>query len=153
MLPKKCPVGGPKKRNRTPKKNLEGIVVSTCLQALHDCPDVIYVERRNTGSLEIEGGGFVSFGSPGAADIWCLVNTKRYHMASDDHGNWVCSSVPTGHIIHIEVEAKRRDGKGHQSVDQKKFQEFCNSNGIPYLLVTSAEQLKQKIKAIVLDES
>lgn len=137
-LPQKCPVGPQRKRRS--KKNLEGPVVKECLQFLKQCSDVIYTERRNTGAVKFQDGGFIQFGKVGAADIFCLVKADR-----GSFGDQV--SV----LIHVEIECKRADGKGSQSPDQIKFQEFCNSHHIPYILCTSAKQLKKKIKVIVLD--
>ncbi len=125
MILKKCPVGP--KRKRTPKRNLEGAVVRECLRYLEDNDDVLYVERRNTGAVELQGGGYIRFGSKGAADIWCLVETYTFYP------------------VHVEIECKRRDGKGRQSKDQKDFQAMCERIGVPYFLVISAEELAKKI--------
>ncbi len=126
MIPKKCPVGEPKKR--TPKKNLEGVVVKECLALLNDLHAVLYVERRNTGSVDFEGGGHISFGCKGAADIWCVVNVP-------------CTICNTSVGVHVEIECKRADGKGRLSVAQKKFKDRCATLGIPYLVVTSAQNI------------
>ncbi len=153
MLPKKCPLTKPK-RKRTPKKNLEGRVVRDCLQALHDCSDVIYVERRNTGSLAIQGGGFISFGSPGAADIWCLAKVHLKEMIVPENEDDPYEFRPSDSYLvkHIEVECKRHDGKGRQSETQKEFQEFCDNHHIPYILTTSSVDMMEKIEQICLDE-
>ncbi len=151
-LPQECPVGKPKKK--TPKKNLEAHVVRECLAFLKQSPDVLYVERRNTGAVQFQDGGFIRFGSKGAADIWCLVKIGLMEMilpANEDAG-YISRPSDSYLVRHVEVEAKRADGKGRQSADQKKFQEFCDSHRIPYILVTSADELKSKIAAIVLDE-
>ena len=153
MIPKKCPVGKPKRRS---KKNLEGPVVRECLKFLNDCPDVIYVERRTTGAVQFQDGGFIRFGSKGAADIWCLVKEKLYEVdiSADLDSEMSQSRVSDSYLAkHVEIECKRADGKGRQSVDQKRFQEFCDSHCIPYILVISTEELSEKIKAIVLDDS
>ncbi len=139
-LPQNCPVGPRKRRNKTPKKDLESAVLWECLQYLDQRSDVAYVERRNTGAVEFEGGGFLRFGSPGAADIWCLIRGSDWGLAWDS----------VSHLAHIEIECKRRDGKGRQSPEQIEFQEFCDSHHIPYLLVTSADELEEKLR-IVLD--
>ena len=89
------------------------------------------------------------FGSKGAADIWCLVkapiqnwiNNFDRHMIEDEDV-----------LVHVEIECKRADGKGRQSEAQKKFQQFCDSQGIPYILVISASELAEKLSAIVLDK-
>lgn len=139
-LPKDCPVGP--QRKRTPKKNLEGLVVRECLAYLKQHSNVIYVERRNTGAVRFQDGGFIRFGAKGAADIWCLV---RADAACFVNGIWPVNQFITQ---HIEIECKRRDGHGHLTPDQKRFQEFCNEHNIPYFVVTSAEELKKKIGAI-----
>jgi hypothetical protein len=113
----------PPKRRKTPRRDLEGSVVKECLEFLHHrCPDVAYVERRNTGAVAFEGGGFLRFGSKGAADIWCLIRGESG-------------------LIHIELEIKRRDKRGRLSEDQKQFQRMCKDEGIPYFVITSVEEL------------
>lgn len=129
--------GRPKKpRRKTPKKNLEARVVRECLAYLHTRPDVVYVERRNTGMVLFRDGGCIRFGHKGAADIWCLVKT----LVEIDIG-------VTETIQHIEIECKRADGKGKQTESQQDFEEFCEGHDIPYLLVTSARELAQKLFA------
>jgi len=139
MIPKQIPIGKPK-RKKTPKKNLEGVVVRACLKHLREDPDVEYVERRNTGAVQLQGGGFIRFGSKGAADIWCLVRVSgnRVFPAGMNHSP----------LEHVEVEVKRADGKGRLSKDQKVFQDMCNEKGIPYLVVTSVEQLIRTLHII-----
>lgn len=132
-LPQDCPVGRSKQR-RSPKADLEGAVVRECLNCLKNHPDVLYFERRNTGAVQFQDGGFIRFGAKGAADIWCLVRRT-------------CSKGHSYHT-HVEIEAKRRDGKGRLSADQKRFRDFCDSAGIPYLVVTSVEQLEAGIAAV-----
>ena len=153
-LPQKCPITKPK-RKRSKRTDLEGHVVRECLKFLNDCPGVIYVERRNTGAVQFEGGGFIRFGSKGAADIWCLVKETLYEVdVSGDPLDIVAQSrISDSYLVrHVEIECKRADGKGRQSPDQRAFQEFCDSQHIPYILTTSAEKLKLKINAIILDE-
>ncbi len=152
MLPKECPINKPRKRS--PKKDGEAVVVWECLLFLNQHPQVIYVERRNTGAIQLEGGGFIRFGSKGAADIWCLVrcrSLKDYPHGTLCMDNFDGSCEGSCHT-HVEIECKRSDGKGRQSEAQKKFQQFCDSQGIPYILTTSASYLAEQISAIVLDE-
>lgn len=146
MQPKDCPVGPKKKRRRSSKKDLEGPVVRECLKFLSDNPYVLYVERRNTGAIQFEDGGFIRFGKKGAADIWCLVK----QTIEDDTGlyGYVAGRSAITRLIHVEIECKRADGKGRLSPDQKLFKEFCDSHGIPYILTTSAIGLSEKLKAI-----
>ncbi len=142
MLPQECPINKPRKRS--PKKDGEAVVVRECLLFLKQHPQVIYIERRNSGAVVLEGGGFIRFGSKGAADIWCLVDRV-----------WVCPDDPWFEhrtVEHVEIECKRADGKGRQSEAQKKFQHFCESRDIPYILTTSASYLAEQISAIVLDK-
>jgi hypothetical protein len=133
MMPKECPIGKPHKR--TPKKNLESKVIRDCLALLHNYPDIIYIERRNTGAVKFTDGGFIRFGSPGGADIWCLLA-----VPIREYGITVSYS-----IRHIEIECKRPDGKGRQSPAQKRFQAICDDWKVPYLLVTSAEELRKAL--------
>ena len=154
MIPKDCPINKPRKR--TPRKNLEAVVVRECLLYLKQHPQVIYIERRNTGAVVLEGGGFIRFGSKGAADIWCLIQCRSLKHYPDEQ-MFVCQDNIDGSCAgschtHVEVECKRQDGKGRQSEAQKAFQEYCDSHGIPYILVTSANELAKKLSAIVLDK-
>ncbi|MCK5610939.1 hypothetical protein KAR91_54205 [Candidatus Pacearchaeota archaeon] len=165
MLPKDCPINKPKKK-RSRKKDLEGPVVKDCLNFLVDHPRVIYVERRNTGAVQFQDGGFIRFGSKGAADIWCLVRVKTHGQecvsGRDLDGTPMChpKNWDTQYpgcdgciqLIHVEIECKRADGKGRQSEAQKKFQKFCDDWNIPYILTTSASYLAEQISAIVLDK-
>lgn len=124
----------PKKRRRSKRKGLEATVVRECLKFLKADPRVIYVERRNTGAVQFQDGGFMRFGSKGAADIWCLIER--------DVGS--CGDM-VAVTTHIEIECKRADGKGRLSFDQKEFRQFCDKSGIPYFLVTSVEELKLRL--------
>ena len=150
MMPKDCPINKPRKRRS--RKNLEAPVIKECLNFLLKHPQIIYVERRNTGAVQFQDGGFLRFGQKGAADIWCLVDTTQYLTAYDKKMNqWFRSCDPIKGLVHVEIECKRKDGKGRQSEAQKKFQEFCEGHAIPYILTTSANQLAEKIQAIGLD--
>lgn len=115
------------KRHRTPVHDLEGAVLKECVIFLRAVDQVVYIERRNTGTIAFVDGGRVSFGHTGAADLWCIVQIDR-----DTHA-------------HVEIECKRRDGKGRLSPAQKEFQAFCASHDIPYFVVTSAEDLAKQL--------
>lgn len=139
----------PKKRRcRTPKKDSEAAVLRECLIYLRDIPRVVYVERRNTGAIAFADGGFMRFGTPGGADIWCLIrclSTQLYPTG------WICtgnvdSSCSGSCFTHIEIEVKRRDGKGKLSSAQQSFKRFCEKSGIPYFVVTSKENLIEQLK-------
>lgn len=138
-LPKDCPIGP--QRKRSPKKNLESHVVRECLAFLNKHPDVIYIERRNTGAVQFQDGRFIRFGSKGAADIWCLVRMKNSYLYNRER--WILTT-----IAHIEIECKRADGKGRLSPDQKRFREFCDSQCIPYILATSTSDLEKGLAEI-----
>lgn len=127
-----------KRRRRTPKKDSEAAVLRECMIYLKKCPDTVFTERRNTGAVAFEGGGFIRFGTPGAADIWCLIQRT-----------WECpADVFFEHttLEHIEIECKRRDGKGRLSSAQQAFKQFCEKFGIPYFVVTSATDLDEQLK-------
>lgn len=125
----------PSKKKRTLKKDLETAVVRECLVFLAACEQVVYAERRNTGAVQFEDGGFIRFGSKGAADIWCLVIAYGVSVAGR----------PVSNHHHVEIECKRRSG-GRLSSDQKKFQQFCAYGCIPYLVVTSAVDLAEQLQ-------
>jgi len=132
------------KRKRKHSKDLEAGVIKACLKYLRNHPAVIYVERRTTGLFPSGPNSYVSVGHKGAADIWCLIIR-----------DWKCPDDPFFEhrcIEHIEIECKRADGKGHVSPEQKKFQAFCKEHHIPYFVVTSADELKEKLECLLLDE-
>lgn len=126
----------PFRKKSTPKKDLETAVVRECLQWLAACGQVVYTERRNTGAVEFEGGGFIRFGSKGAGDIWCLLSRSAA---------WECENSSGNCLTHIEIECKRRSG-GRLSPEQKTFKHFCSTTGIPYLVVTSVDNLIEQLK-------
>lgn len=131
-------IPAPKKRRRrkTPKKDSEAAVLRECLLYLRKCSEVVYLERRNTGTIEFEDGSFIQYGSPGAADIFCLIRCRS-------HGSLL---NVVDHLYHIEIEVKRRDGKGRLSPAQQSFKQFCKKSGIPYFVVTSKENLIEQLK-------
>ena len=147
-MPKDCPINKPRK---TPKKNLEASVIRDCLALLGNHPNVVYIERRNTGAVKFTDGGFIRFGSPGGADIWCLLATPLYEIdvSADDDFEPVPKRSDRSLIVHVEIECKRPDGKGRQSPAQKRFQAICDDWKIPYLLVTSAEELRKALDKLV----
>ena len=121
-----------KKRRTTPKKDLEDGVKRDCIELLahlQKIGEVCLYERRNVLVMHTTDGGFVQAGVKGRADIWAVV----FDGSSAD-----CPPIPT----HVEIECKRRDGKGTLSAAQKDFQAFCKAHGVPYVVVKSAEELK-----------
>lgn len=132
----------PKRQHRTPKNDRESAVLSECIRFLVQRKSVAYVERRNTGAAKYVGGYFVRFGSPGAADIWCLIGKPLYAMDLD-----TCESEVVGSMFtHVEIECKNRTGKGRLSAEQKTFKRMCDDAGIPYFMVTSAEDLAEQLQ-------
>lgn len=150
-LPKDIPMNKPRKR-KTPKANLEGPVVRECLKFLRAHPAVIHAERRNTGALRIEGGGFVRFGFKGAADIFCLIRCWCRKF-SPGYG-WDCEGDIDGSCegnchTHLEIECKRADGKGRLSVDQKAFKKMCDEHHVPYIVATSVADVEKELARIL----
>lgn len=109
------------KRRKTPKGDLESAVLKECMVWLK--AQGYYAERRNTGAVKY-GKAFVRYGSPGAADILAVI-----------HGR------------HIEIECKRRDGKGRLSDNQKEFKQLMADYYIPYFVVCSVDELERSIGA------
>lgn len=154
MIPKDCPINKPRKRS--PKKDGEAVVVRECLLFLKQCPEVIYTEKRTTGAVQFQDGGFIQFGSKGAADIWCLVRCRyeKHYPKSGEHfpkPYWVCAENMDGSCAgschtHVELEIKRADGKGRLSASQKKFQDFCRTRGIPYYVITCVAELEKALE-------
>lgn len=112
------------RRKKTPKKNLEAGVIKECMIWLNRRG--YYCERRNTGAIKTRDT-FLRFGRLGAADIFAAVGG-----------------------CHVEIECKRRDGKGRLSPSQKAFRREMGDYRIPYLVVTSAEDLEIQIGALRL---
>ncbi len=133
----------PKKpRNSTPANDREAAVLKECLLFLAAQDSVVYVERRNTGAVEFEGGGHIGFGRKGAADIWCLLRRTCYRPPP----GLPCQTLICGkELVHIEIECKRRDGRGKLSRAQLEFQRACKDRGTPYFVVTSADELAEKL--------
>lgn len=118
-------------KQRTPKNDLEAAVLKECKAYLQTNSCVLYVERRNTGAVAFDDGSRVSFGSLGAADLWILAR----------------SPLNPANPRHIEIECKRRDGKGKLSESQEAFAEDMKAIGIIYLVVQSAEELRKKLES------
>ena len=118
-------------KKRTPKQDLEGAVLKECLAWLRAQPDVLYIERRNTGAIAFDDGSRIKFGSEGAADIWILAR----------------SPLAKSEVRHIEIECKRRDGKGRMSPGQLAFQEQMLEIGVLYFVVLSAEELERIMRS------
>jgi len=133
-----------RRRPRRKRKDLEAGVLRECLDWLAKHPAVVYVERRNTGAFHLSDGGYIRFGAPGTADIWCLVRGARVFLAETMRG-WYEWIDP---ILHVEIEVKRRDGKGKLSAAQKKFQAYCKEIGVPYFVVTSKEALAAALSTL-----
>lgn len=136
LLHDDIPIPKKRRRRKTPKKDSEAAVLRECLLYLRKCPEVVYLERRNTGAITFADGGFMRFGSLGAADIFCLIRCRS-------HGSLL---NVVDHLYHIEIEVKRRDGKGRLSPAQQSFKQFCEKSGILYFVVTSRENMIKQLK-------
>lgn len=127
----------PKKRRKSKSRDSEASVLADCKKLLDSLPGVVMWERRNTGAVEFGDGSFMSFGHKGRADLWCLVRcvcgAEGWHDGEETRD-------------HVEIECKRRDGKGRLSEDQTKFKEDCEAAGVPYFVVCSAEELLYKLR-------
>lgn len=108
-------------RRKTPRNDLEASVVQECMVWLKQ--QGYYCERRNTGAFQT-ASSFIRFGSPGAADLFAVIDGKHY-----------------------EIECKRRDGKGRLSESQKEFAQRMDAYHIPYAVVQSAADLEKVIGA------
>lgn len=130
------------RHRRLSKQDSEAAVLRECLVFLRSSKLCFYVERRNTGAVSFEDGGFVRFGSLGAADIWCLIG-KRVRVKMGEMDDW---GTEVWQHTHVEIECKRRDGKGKLSKDQQIMQAYLRGFDIPYFVVTSAEDLAEKLR-------
>lgn len=128
---------------RARKKDLEAAVLRECLHFLRLHERVVYIERRNTGAVQFEDGGFLKFGARGAADIWCLMERSVSVHVFCERGRQ--HNVKIDVLTHVEIECKRRDGKGRLSDKQREFKAFCEQQGIPYFVVTSVEDLSNQL--------
>lgn len=134
---------------RDRKKDLEAAVLRECLLFLRLHERVVYIERRNTGAVQFEDGGFIKFGTKGAADIWCLIRKPMFATDAPDNDDdpLVFMKVPVAkcHLLtHVEIECKRRSG-GRLSQSQREFRDFCGRVGISYFVVTSVEDLSKQL--------
>lgn len=119
-----CKRTGPKPQNIvTPKDDLEGAVKKECMAVMEALSLVCW--RMNTGAMKTEDR-YVRFGTPGMADIIGLLPDGRF----------------------LGVECKRRHG-GKQSDDQEDFQEDIEGSKGVYILVHSAGELVDKLKAVM----
>lgn len=130
--PIQWPESKPRQR-RTPKRMLEDSVKKDCLKLLARLQkhgSVRLYERRNVLNMATTDGGRIMAGVRGRADIWAVVVCID---GQRDYGG--------SHQQHVEIECKRRDGKGRASPAQVEFEGFCKRSGIPYVIVTSADDL------------
>lgn len=117
----------PSKRKKTPKSQLEASVIKEAKAVARRRGWKLF--RRNTGAMFTPTGGMIRYGQKGAADTYLVING-----------------------LHIEAEAKRRDGKGRLSVAQKEFRDKCKTEGIPYFVYTSGSEFEKKINEILIDK-
>ena len=111
-----------KYKRKTPKHDLEDAVKKECFDYLKSLG--LPVNRQNAGAVHL-GTFHMKLATPGAADIVTIM--------PDDSGR------------HLEIECKRRDGKGIQSDVQKAYQAKIEEWGGVYLLVTSKEDLVEQL--------
>lgn len=139
--------GPPILKKRRSRKVLEANVLKECREWLLNQDKVVYVERRNTGAMQLEDR-FVPFGVKGGADLWCLIEVPLLKAIVPEDETFNILFEPNKYYIvsHVEIECKRRDGKGRMSDAQKKFQARCKKIGVPYFVVTSAKDLEQQLK-------
>lgn len=144
LWPPRSPTIRPKKKmKKTPRNMLEAAVKRECMQWLVDQENVVYVERRNTGALTTVSDSFIRFGQVGAADIFCLIRPPGEWDGRllTERPYWRNVPIP----FHVEIECKRRDGKGRLSGAQREFKQYCDAIGVPYFVVTSAADLEKKL--------
>ena len=71
-----------------------------------------------------------------------------YHMQLAPAGAADLTGIlPDGR--RLEVELKRRDGKGVQSPDQIEWEKFINDNNGVYIIVKSGEEFRKKIEEFI----
>ena len=100
-----------------------------CRRVLAAHPEVVMFERRTVGLFREEGRA-IGVGVRGRGDYWAVLRDGR----------------------HIEIEAKRRDGKGRLSPNQDAFKEQCAVRGIPYAVVTSGADLRRFLASLTSDQ-
>lgn len=83
--------------------------------------------RQQAGMVQI-GQSMMKLAPTGAADLTGVI-------------------APYG--IRLEVECKRRDGKGRWSDDQKLWADEMNKVGCAYLLVKSGNEFEERIKKLL----
>lgn len=114
-----------KRQTRTAKEDSESTVQRECVQYLRSLG--LPVNRQNAGRI--------------------FMGTFTMKLAEEGAGDLV-SIMPDGSGRHLEIECKRRDGMGRQSDIQKQYQEKVERWGGVYLLVTSSDELKEKLRHV-----
>lgn len=107
-----------------------------------DCDTESAVQRECVTYLRLLG---VPVNRQNAGQIH--MGTFTMKLAEEGAGDLV-SIMPDGSGRHLEIECKRRDGTGRQSPKQKEYQEKVEKWGGIYLLVTSKEELKEKLELV-----
>ena len=86
----------------------------------------IRIFQRHVGLFFTKNGAPIQINQPGMADAW----------------GW----LPTpGFTLILEIEFKT--GKATQSPNQKKWESFCESMGVLYILCREKEDIEKKIRA------
>jgi len=88
-------------------------------------PDVIDWERRTTGVFK-RGPRYVRTGRVGAPDLWCVLKDQR----------------------HLEIECKRRDGKGRYGPDQEEFRDKCLARNGLWVGVKNEKELADYLNGL-----
>lgn len=122
----------PSKRRRSSASDLEASVIKEAVLIARQRG--WNLKRRNTGAVFTPDGRMIRYGGKGAADVFLVVQVN-------------------GMPLHIEAEAKRRDGKGRLSAAQLAFAGWCHDEGIPYFTFTSGKEFESKVEKILLDYS
>ncbi|MEM8737250.1 MAG: hypothetical protein AAGG38_02065 [Planctomycetota bacterium] len=110
--------GSPKPKAK-PSGDSEASVMAELHGVLARHPGIRMFERRTVGVFD-RGGRNVAVGVKGRADYWAVLSNGR----------------------HVEIEAKRRDGRGRLSPHQVSFREFCREHYIPYVVVKNGAELR-----------
>lgn len=86
-----------------------------------------------------------------AAKQLCRLRGWLFYDLSQPRATMITPGVPDLVLFTprlIWVECKRGDGRGRLSTAQMVFRQACALAGVPYLVVTSAAELAEKVEAL-----
>ena len=118
---RKKPTSPAKLRKKTPKHLLEDSVKKEIITRSREINHEVW--RQHCGLVRV-GPHYMKLAPSGAADLTGIMRCGK----------------------RLEVEVKRRDGKGRQSADQKKWQQFIEEHNGLYVVVKNCKEFEKFIE-------